>query len=189
MICLVGESASGKSTVERVLVSKYGYEKIITYTTRTPRPKEFDGIDYHFVTDKEFLDMKSANAFAETATYNGWHYGTAKKDCSDNKVIVVTPYGLRQLKRIPELKIISFYIDVPRRDRLIKLMQRGDNLEEAYRRSLSDVGQYDGIADEVEQVINNPGYQLSAEILAAIINEKVKCNNGTIYEWQGILRK
>lgn len=174
MICLVGESASGKSTIERILVNKYGYEKIVTYTTRPPRPKEVDGIDYHFVSNKDFLSMEANNEFAETATYNGWHYGTAKKDCLNNKVIVVTPHGLRQLKKIPGLNIVSFYINVPRRDRLIKILQRGDNVEEAYRRSLSDVGQYDGISDEVDRVIHNPEYQVGADILAAVIDEGAK---------------
>ena len=37
MIILVGESASGKSSIEKCLVEDYGYNKIISYTTRPPR--------------------------------------------------------------------------------------------------------------------------------------------------------
>lgn len=74
-------------------------------------------------------------------------------------MVVLTPHGLRQLKKNIDLKIISFYIKVPRRDRLIKILKRGDDIEEAYRRNLSDVGQFDGIEDEVDYVINNPGYE------------------------------
>ena len=48
MIVLVGESASGKSSIERNLVEKHGYNRVISYTTRKPRTGEHDGVDYHF---------------------------------------------------------------------------------------------------------------------------------------------
>ena len=43
MIVLVGESASGKSSIEKYLVDNYEYDKIISYTTRKPREGEVDG--------------------------------------------------------------------------------------------------------------------------------------------------
>ena len=171
MIVLVGESASGKSSIEKYLVEEMNIPKVVSYTTRPPREGEKNGVDYYFISEQEFANMQQEKEFAETASYRGWHYGTAKRDCTDDKVAVLTPHGLRQLKKIPRLNITSFYINVPRRDRLIKILQRGDDIEEAYRRSLSDVGQFDGIVDEVDCVINNPGYHLSIkEIARCIIN-------------------
>lgn len=166
MIVLVGESASGKSSIERYLVDNYGYNKIVSYTTRQPRPNEVDGIDYHFVSVDEFLKLKEQGFFAETATYNMWHYGTAKEDCADDKIAVLTPHGLRQISKVNGINVLSFYIDVPRRDRLIKILQRGDDIEEAYRRSLSDVGQFDGIEDEVDYVVYNAQYHKSIKEMA-----------------------
>lgn len=163
MIVLVGESASGKSSIEKNLVENYGYNKIVSYTTRSPRHNEVNGIDYHFIDIETFNILKQNDFFAETAVYNDWNYGTAKKDCTNDKVAVLTPHGLRQIAKIKDIDVISFYINVPRRDRLIKILQRGDNIEEAYRRSLSDVGQFDGIIDEVDFVINNHNYVLSVE--------------------------
>lgn len=169
MIILVGESASGKSTIEKELVNKHNYKNIISYTTRSSRKGEKDGVDYHFISKDEFLDLKVSGFFAETGEYNGWLYGTAKEDCSDDKVLVATPHGLRQLKKNPKLNIVSFYINVPRRDRLIKILQRGDDIEEAYRRSLSDVGQFDGIEDEVDYCIENNSYKLPVEEIVDVI--------------------
>lgn len=163
MIVLVGESASGKSSIERNLVNNYGFNKVVSYTTREPRQGEVDGVDYHFIDDATFCELVCAGFFAETAMYNGWHYGTAKNDCTDDKVAVLTPHGLRQVSKIDGINVTSFYINVPRRDRLIKILQRGDNIEEAYRRSLSDVGQFDGIVDEVNYVIDNVGYKKNIE--------------------------
>ncbi len=172
MIVLVGESASGKSSIEKCLVNDYEYSKIVSYTTREPRKNEIDGIDYHFISESQFLELKEQGFFAETATYNGWHYGTAKEDYADDKVAVLTPHGLRQVKKINDITVTSFYINVPRRDRLIKILQRGDNIEEAYRRSLSDVGQFDGIEDEVDYVIDNIGYNKPINEMA----REVHCN-------------
>ena len=171
MIVLVGESASGKSSIERYLMDNYGYKKIVSYTTRSPRLGEVDGIDYHFISVEEFKSLKEQGFFAETAVYNNWHYGTAKEDCTDDKIAVLTPHGLRQISKIDGINVNSFYINVPRRDRLIKILQRGDNIEEAYRRSLSDVGQFDGIEDEVDYIIHNDGYKKSI----AEIAQEVHC--------------
>lgn len=184
MLALVGGSASGKSTVEKILCDDYGYNKIISYTTRSPRVGESNGVDYHFIEKSEFIKLKSEGFFAETAEYNGWLYGTARKDCTDDKVAVLTPHGMRQLKKIPGIDIMSVYIKVPRRDRLIKILQRNDNIEEAKRRDASDVGMFDGIEDEVQYVFENEGYKTPPRYVANTIhnlyqdykNHKVKKN-------------
>lgn len=185
MIVLVGESASGKSTVESILCKNYGYKKIVSYTTRQPREGEQDGVDYHFIDRSQFRRLKLQDFFAETAEYNGWFYGTAKKDCTDDKVAVLTPHGMRQMKKINGINVTSFYIKVPRRDRLIKILERKDNIEEAYRRNVSDVGQFDGIEDEVSHVIENPGYETRPEFIAKTVDflynqRKVNKNKLTI---------
>ena len=174
MIVLVGESASGKSSIEKYLVDNCEYNKIVSYTTRPPREGEVDGIDYHFITKSQFRRLSEQDFFAEQAVYRDWYYGVAKKDCTDDKVAVLTPHGLRQISKIKDINVVSFYINVPRRDRLIKILQRGDNIEESYRRNLSDVGMFDGIRDEVDCVINNHGYsrsieEISKEILRFIL--------------------
>jgi guanylate kinase len=173
MIVLVGESASGKSSIERYLMDNYRYKKIVSYTTRSPRLGEVDGIDYHFISVEEFKKLKEQGFFAETAVYNNWHYGTAKEDCTDDKIAVLTPHGLRQISKVNGITVTSFYINVPRRDRLIKILQRGDDIEEAYRRSLSDVGQFDGIEDEVNYVISNEGYKKSIKEMAEEIMKEI----------------
>ena len=169
MIVLVGCSGSGKSTIQSYLTKMYGFESLISYTTRQPRDGEKDGIDYHFISEEEFLKKKEEGFFAEIGKYREWLYGSAKEDCTNNKVAVLTPHGLRQMKRIPELDVVSFYIDVPRRERMVKVLERGDDIEETKRRDGSDTGQFDGIEDEVDFVIKNEGYKNTAEFMAKTI--------------------
>lgn len=173
MIVLIGESGSGKDTIQKQLVENFGYRKIVTYTTRPPRKGEIDGVDYHFVTEEEFRDMKYAGKFGETAEYRGWKYGSAIDDYSNNTVIILTPSGFRKIKKlILPVPIMSTYIRVPRRERLIRILKRGDDIEEAYRRNLSDVGMFDSIAEEVDLVIDNREEYTSPHIAASSIHLK-----------------
>ena len=171
MIVLIGESGSGKDTVQKQLVENFGYRKIVTYTTRPPRDGEVDGVDYHFISEKEFREKKRRNEFGETAEYRGWLYGSAIKDYAINTVIILTPSGFRKLeKSIVPFVMMSVYVRVPRRERLIRILKRGDDIEEAYRRSLSDVGMFDGIADEVDFVIDNSEKYMTPYLAAQSIN-------------------
>lgn len=178
MIIIVGESASGKTTVAKLLEDRFNMKMITTYTTRPPREGEINHRDYHFISNEEFDKLFSQDFFAETAEYRGWKYGSAKEDYrSDRNVVVLTPHGLRQVKKAfseedkdGELGIISVYLSVPRRDRLVKMLQRGDNIDEACRRSLSDVGQFDGIQDEVDFIIYNDGYRFDPLYIATSID-------------------
>lgn len=171
MIVIIGESGSGKSSVEKELEKNHNYHRVITYTTRPKREGEQDGKDYYFINDSSFFDLALHGFFVETTTFREWNYGTPRDSCNNNSVIVVNPHGLRQLKS-KGIKFTSFYIKVPREDRMIKMLQRGDDIEEAYRRSLSDVGMFTGIEDEVDHVIENIGYRYTVEDVANII---VKC--------------
>jgi len=150
----VGESASGKSTIEKQLVN-YGYSKIVSYTTRPMREGEVDGIDYHYISEEDFLYHLKINFFAEYTVYNGWYYGIAHEDCLDNSIVVVEPHGFRQLLKIPNLHIKSFYIQVPERVRLKRMVDRGDNLMEVFRRIFSDQGLFQFIDKEVDYVVQN----------------------------------
>lgn len=172
VIIIVGESGSGKSSVVDEIANKYGYSKILLYTTRPPRRNERHGVDYFFKSEEEFQELKECGFFVETSQYNGWNYGIGKNACDIGKkqdiVFTLTPKGLRWAKKIWDCtcNITSFYIKVPRRDRLVKILQRGDNIEEAYRRNLSEVGQFDGIEDEVDYIVENGNYEKSIEEIA-----------------------
>lgn len=162
MIVIIGESASGKSTLQKMLIKDDSkYKKVVTYTTRPKRNGEIDNVDYHFVSQSTFDKLVNADFFLEHAKYRGWCYGTAKEDCKDkNSVAVLNPAGLRALKRL-DFETTSIYLYVDRRSRLIRILERGDNIDEAYRRNLSDVGQFHEVDKEVDYVIDNTKFHMS----------------------------
>ncbi len=167
MVVILGQSASGKSHIEKEL-TKIGYEKITSYTTRPIREGEVDGIDYHYISLDEFHQLKSDGFFAEHTIYNGWYYGIAHEDCLDNRVVVVEPYGLRQLKQFDNLNIQSFYIQVDERERAVRMIKRGDNLLEVFRRIFSDQGVFQGVENEVDYIIDNNFFEGLKTVLSII---------------------
>lgn len=168
IIVLVGASGSGKSTLEKLICKEFDMNKIISSTTRPMRKNEVNNVDYHFYDEDTFNKKLLNNEFIERAVYNSWSYGLEKDSLKDNSVVVLTPSGLRKLIKYNKtlenpFEIVSFYINVDQRSRLIKLLQRGDAIVECYRRSLSDVGQFDDVEEETDYVIKNYEYRFTPE--------------------------
>lgn len=153
MIVLVGASASGKSSIEKRLV-KRGVPKITSYTTRPLRDGEMNGVDYHFISEREFSEKIADGFFAENTIYRGWYYGTAKEDCTDDKILIVDPHGLRQLRKSPDIDITAFYIKASDRTRLIRMLKRGDEIMECIRRYFSDMGTFQNIEEDVDVILD-----------------------------------
>lgn len=175
MIVILGKSASGKTTLLKMFVkANPEYHKIVTYTTRPMRNGEVDGIDYHFISQTTFDEFVKRGFFVEHAKYRDWSYGIAKADCeSENAITILTPAGLRALKRLG-YNVTSIYVHVDRRSCLINILTRGDNIDEAYRRNLSDVGQFDEVMQEVDYVIDNTGFRMDKNQVLKRLQEILK---------------
>lgn len=178
MIILIGPSASGKSTIEKSLV-RDGFKNIISYTSRPIRECETNHKDYHFITKEDFQEKLNDGFFAEHTEYNSWFYGIAKEDMKQDSIAVVEPFGFRQLLKLSEkenFNILSFFIEAPERMRLKRMVDRGDNLMEIFRRIFSDQGVFQGIDKEVDYVIENHDGELykAIENIEIIVIDKIK---------------
>src|SRR5450432_4209247 len=68
LLILAGPAGVGKSTLcDRLVASVPGFERVITATTRAPRPNEEDGRDYYFLSEAEFDGRLAAGDFLEWA--------------------------------------------------------------------------------------------------------------------------
>ncbi|MDZ4264237.1 MAG: guanylate kinase, partial [Mycobacterium sp.] len=72
VVVLSGPSAVGKSTVVRCLREQIpDLHFSVSVTTRAPRPGEVDGVDYTFVTEKQFQQLIDQGALLEWAEIHG----------------------------------------------------------------------------------------------------------------------
>ena len=74
-------SGAGKTTLCRQLsgaMPSLSYS--ISHTTRKPRPGEFEGEHYYFVSEEDFERIKQAGGFVEWANVHGNLYGTSKAE-------------------------------------------------------------------------------------------------------------
>ncbi|MCR1898177.1 guanylate kinase [Irregularibacter muris] len=79
LIVISGPSGAGKGTVCKALLKEVPKLKLsISTTTRKPRPREIDGINYNFIEKEEFKEMVQRNAFLEYAMVYNNYYGTPK---------------------------------------------------------------------------------------------------------------
>ena len=151
---LVGKSASGKTTLEKYISDNFRYEKIVSHTTRPIRGNEVDGVDYHYVSEDVFNEMKLNDELVEHATFNGWSYGISKKEIEKKKdgVVVVNPAGLRKLRKL-DIPMSVFYVVCDDKTRYKRSIDRGDDIVEVALRSRSDTDCFNGIEDEVDRVL------------------------------------
>jgi guanylate kinase len=78
LLVVAGPAGSGKSTLcDRLVKEVPGFARVVTTTTRAPRPGEVDGVHYHFLTPEQFDAKLAENAFLEWAWVHGKRrYGT-----------------------------------------------------------------------------------------------------------------
>ena len=84
VIVISGPSGSGKSTViDALCKTDETLQLSVSATTRKPRPREADGVKYHFLSKAEFEKYIQQDRFLEWAEYGGNLYGTLKSEIAD----------------------------------------------------------------------------------------------------------
>ncbi len=79
ILLISAPSGAGKTTVgEALLRQAPGLRRVVTCTTRPPRPGEVAGTDYHFLDPDDFARRVTRSEFLEHATVYNHSYGTLK---------------------------------------------------------------------------------------------------------------
>jgi len=71
-------SGAGKTTLSRAILKRFtDMLYSISYTTRSPRKGEQDGVDYHFISKEAFKKDIKTGRWSEWAEVYGNYYGTS----------------------------------------------------------------------------------------------------------------
>lgn len=115
LVVVSGFSGSGKGTIMKRLMSKYGenYALSVSATTRAPRPGEVHGVDYFYLTTEEFEKMIEQDQLIEYAKYVTNYYGTPKAyveeqlNAGKNVILEIEMQGaLKVKKKYPETVLL-----------------------------------------------------------------------------------
>lgn len=98
-------AGTGKTTLVEKLMREFpSVIANISYTTRSPREGEIQGVHYHFITESEFEAKINAGDFLEYVKLYGTYYGTSSRWIRDqqkkgkNVVLVIDTQGALKLK-------------------------------------------------------------------------------------------
>ena len=140
VVAFVGKSGAGKDYCAHKMLEDHPENThfIVSSTTRPKRDYEIEGKDYHFLTEAEF----AASTFVETASFNGWHYGTRLGDLRLDRINVgvFNPTGIKTLAAQDNINLTIVYVKASDKTRLLRQLNREEepNVQEIIRRFATD---------------------------------------------------
>jgi guanylate kinase len=185
---ITGPSGVGKGTLIRGLMERIPeLELSVSATTRSPRPGEGDGVDYHFLGAAEFERRVREGDFVEHADYAGRRYGTLRSELEERLrvgvpvVLEIEVQGARQVRSaMPQS--VQVFIAPPSLEALrTRLVGRGtDDQEEVERRLRVAERELAARSEFSHVVVNDRLEEAIAELTAIVSGELARgdCDSG-----------
>jgi len=176
LFVVAAPSGGGKTSLISALIREDSRVRLsVSYTTRPPRPGEQDGVHYHFIDEREFLDLVSRNAFLEHARVFDYRYGTGRQAveqqlaCGHDVILDIDWQGARQIREtFPSCR--SIFIIPPSLEVLRqRLTARGQDSETVIKRRMRDAQSEISHWNEFDFLIINDNFDEALSDLQAIV--------------------
>jgi guanylate kinase len=180
-LVLSAPSGAGKTTIAHRLREARGDVVFsISATTRPPRGRERDGVDYHFVAEDEFRRMIEAGELIEWAQVHGSFYGTPLGNVRDARargqflLLDIDVQGARQIRdRVPQA--VHVFVLPPSGQVLVqRLTGRGSEDEARVQRRLRNALEEIRTAGEFDHVVVNDDLQAAVADVGAILDGRTE---------------
>ena len=186
IIVISAPSGAGKTTLCSELQRRKPHILFsVSCTTRPKRDHEVDGVNYHFLSENEFMEKVQNNEFIEFENVHGYFYGTLLKTLEDaltqQKMILfdVDVNGAMTIKSNYSDNTCTIFILPPSLDDLKKrLIQRDSETEERINKRLERTAQEMEYKDKFDACIINDDLAIAAEELNKLITKQ---NKGVVY--------
>jgi guanylate kinase len=169
-------SGSGKTTlVSKLLASFPDLRFSVSFTTRAPRGKERDGVEYHFVTRKEFQGKIDKGELLEWAEVHGNLYGTSKPETerirAEGKDILldVDVQGAGQVRKAEPEAVTMFVMPPSFKALEERLRGRKQDSPEVIAGRLANARREMERYRDYHYVLVNDDVEKTAELLKAIV--------------------
>ena len=179
-IILSAPSGSGKSTLASHLLSEIeSLSFSISSTTRNIRKNEKNGVDYYFISQKEFKQNINNNNFIEwEQVYNNDFKGTLKSEIKRlikegrNIIFDVDVVGGLNLKKYFGKDSLSIFVDVPSLEDLkIRLLKRGTDLKGNIEERLSKAKKEISLKNNFDIIIMNDNIGKSKNEILKLVSK------------------
>ena len=181
LVILSGVAGAGKDTVKNKLIERNdNFTTLASYTTRSPRATDIEGVTYNFVTKEQFEKMIDNNELYEYSLHNNNYYGTSKKlmqkKISEGKIIIkdIDVNGTEDLIRLlkNDVKVITIFLKVSKDELLRRLNNREDHLpQEEIDMRLSRLEYEESKMSLYDYVIENNDLNSTITKIEEIINK------------------
>jgi guanylate kinase len=176
LIVVSAPSGAGKSSLVERAIKRLGRLRYsISYTTRQPRGQERHGVDYFFVDETTFMEMRERGEFIESACVHGYYYGTHRATIEQmlaegNDVIMdIDVQGAAQMRdRMPE-SVTVFILPPSKKVLEARLRRRNLNAPEDVARRLANAAAEVQLYERFDYVIINDDRDRAFGALKAII--------------------
>lgn len=188
LIVISGPSGCGKNSVIQQLLSiQPNCWVSISCTSRKPRGAEENGVQYYFLSKKEFEEEISKDAFLEYAMYAGNYYGTPKKyiqqhlDNGEDVILEIEIQGALKIKE--EIKEAVFIFIMPPSMQELKRRLEARKTEDQEKIDMRFKRAYEEINEvsKYNYVVVNDEIDLAANKIQAILNAE-RCRVDRIEE-------
>jgi len=143
LFVLSGPSGAGKSVlIQRILAELPALRFSVSSTTRSPRPGEVDGTNYHFISRERFETDLAAGKFLEHAEFSGNLYGTSHHEFEEARklgqdlLLDIEVQGARQLQEKGIEAVYIFVVPPSFAELESRLRSRNTESESAIQRRL-----------------------------------------------------
>jgi guanylate kinase len=178
MLILSSPSGAGKTTLTRMLLQKPGLDLTlsISVTTRTRRSSEVGGIHYHFIREKQFVQMRDAGELLEWAQVHGNYYGTphefVEKVLSGGRDVLfdIDYQGTLQVRdRAPAEAVTIFILPPSMRELRARLERRAEDPQAVIDKRLENARNEITRWPHYDYVLVNDDIERTFEDLCAIL--------------------
>lgn len=193
LIVVTGPSGSGKGTVLQKLFSmRSDVAFSVSATTRNPRMGEIDGVHYHFISEKTFLQMAQNSEMLEHAQYCGNYYGTPanyvrqKLEQGINVILEIEVQGALKIKQ-QNIEAEFVFIIPPSMEELEKrLKNRGTEDEATIQKRLNRAKKEYEYMDDYDYIVINRDVETAALAISAIIDASQYKKNYVLQQLKGV---
>ncbi|HEX4183904.1 MAG TPA: guanylate kinase [Caulobacteraceae bacterium] len=176
LLVISSPSGAGKTSLSRRLVADHPDLSLsVSATTRSARPGEEDGREYHFVSAETFEQMVQADAFLEWADVHEHRYGSPKAsvmaavEAGQDVLFDIDWQGARAIAaKAPQDAVRVFILPPGMRELGRRLHARAQDAEDVIQRRLGRAYDEIGHWSEYDYVIVNQDYDLALADLAHI---------------------